>query len=400
MKNQICIILLLCVKILSAQNSISDYIVLEKQISINDSTLFSTKYLYSEDFNTNEIAITFYNTQKDRDSVLFFILNTQTDRVSTESYFIKDLRESLINNYCETFDNISFSERYLTVTTGSYIYILDRHSKKIIQKLENKKASFESCTLFAQAKHFLMCKNYNHIGRKKTEFSIYSLPMLNKEYNQYPVFKDIKYTHLNPSHWISVSNHQILFAQTLDYSIEIFNQKLKKTHTITAPKTYTWKSLQSKDRKKIQHKKHPALAIQEMLKYENHINRIAGVYWVSDSTFIVNINEGVGQGDNPKYRYWFDVWRYSNQKWILKHERMKDPLFEETEFNKGKVSLLSDMMGRHYIFTPNYVYVLGYNVPIDLKAYDYENYTKNRNEYLYEKNPIFQIVKFKHRFDE
>ena len=136
-------------------------------------------------------------------------------------------------------------------------------------------------------------------------------------------------------------------------------------------------------------------------KQENEINRVAGIYWISDTTFIVNINKGIGENkDNIKYKLSFDVWKYRDDKWILDKYNLADRPIEEIELANDEYSLFAGKLGRNYIFTEEYIYLLTFNVPLTINKYSTDDYIKASNEYLYENNPVFQLIKFKHTLNE
>ena len=63
-------------------------------------------------------------------------------------------------------------------------------------------------------------------------------------------------------------------------------------------------------------------------------------------------------------------------------------------------TLFAGKLGRNYIFTEEYIYLLTFNVPLTINKYSTDDYIKASNEYLYENNPVFQLIKFKHTLNE
>ena len=208
-------------------------------------------------------------------------------------------------------------------------------------------------------------------------------------------------THIAPNKWISSLNNKILFSQTLDYSISLYDNLLNKTNTISLPSSFSWSSPSESQKQQIKNKKRAVESINEILNYENEINRVAGIYWISDTTFIVNINKGIGENkDNIKYKLSFDVWKYRDDKWILDKYNLADRPIEEIELANDEYSLFAGKLGRNYIFTEEYIYLLTFNVPLTINKYSTDDYIKASNEYLYENNPVFQLIKFKHTLNE
>ena len=181
----------------------------------------------------------------------------------------------------------------------------------------------------------------------------------------------------------------------------MYDNLLNKTNTISLPSSFSWSSPSESQKQQIKNKKRAVESINEILNYENEINRVAGIYWISDTTFIVNINKGIGENkDNIKYKLSFDVWKYRDDKWILDKYNLADRPIEEIELANDEYSLFAGKLGRNYIFTEEYIYLLTFNVPLTINKYSTDDYIKASNEYLYENNPVFQLIKFKHTLNE
>lgn len=400
----ICFLLieLSCVLIIKAQdNSISKYISFEKQLFLDYDIHGPVKFNYSKSICSNEIAITFYNTKESVDTIRFYILNMGIDSVYIENYHINNLSQLVTNSYTSSLTNISLSKDFIAIITFDYVYLLERKTKYIINQLDNKKYHFENAA-FLDGDRIFMYRNYNNLEKKKkTQFAVFSVPNFKLIKEKYPVFDFIQYTHIAPNKWISSLNNKILFSQTLDYSISLYDNLLNKTNTISLPSSFSWSSPSESQKQQIKNKKRAVESINEILNYENEINRVAGIYWISDTTFIVNINKGIGENkDNIKYKLSFDVWKYRDDKWILDKYNLVDRPIEEIELANDEYSLFAGKLGRNYIFTEEYIYLLTFNVPLTINKYSTDDYIKASNEYLYENNPVFQLIKFKHTLNE
>lgn len=396
------IIVLSCAFFVQAQdNALSNYISFEKQIFLDHKIYGPAAFNYSESVISDEIAITFYNVKESCDSICFYILNMENDSVSIEKYYIDNLSQLVNGSYSSTLKNISLSNDFIAVVTYDYVYLLERKTRHLINKVDNKKYHFENATFIKDNRIFIY-RNYNDLEKKKkTEFAIFSIPDFTLIKEKYPKFDYIQYSHITPNKWISSLNDKILFSQTLDYHIDLYDSDLNIENSISLPADYVWVSPDKNQKQAIKNKKRALESITEVLNYENDINRIAGVYWVTDTAFVVNINQGIGSDkDNIKYKLLFDVWKYRNGIWILDKTRLVDKPIEEIKLENQEYTLFAGKLGRNYIFTKENIYLLTFNVPLLLNAYSTEEYINESNEYLYENNTVFQIIKFKQTLNE
>ena len=387
------IILISCALTINAQDSfVSNYISLEKQIFIDKETKSANEFLYDFNSNTNEIAITFFSTKNQTDSICFYIYNTETDSISQEFYVIKNIWKSIIKN--STFGNIAISKNYIVIIIQYYIYVLDRKTGKLIVEQENK-LKIDKVD-FLDEKLFLYC-NYNyHIKSReiKTQFYLLSIPDFTMLNETQPKFDVIQYSHISPNHWIDVQNNKILFSNTVNYKINLFDNNFKLKDTIYLPQNIDWKSPTKTDIKKIQKQQEAISIIFKIGKHENDKERIHGIYWISDSAFMVHIKKGVGNSiESLHYNSFFDIWKNKNGEWYLDKYHLKDKNFSEIKLENNEYSLFGCF---NSIFTEKYIYNLTFKAPISLQNISTEEYLNQSKIYFYDNDPVFQIIKIKH----
>lgn len=401
MKNILILLLinLSCAFSTKAQDKLlSDFIIFDKQIYLDNNTYNQKDLTYSKSSDSGEIALSFYESSDNKDTVCIFILNTSTDNISIEKYYIENIYKSLLFNNSSYLINIGLSEKYLAVVTYGNIYLLERKTKQVISVLNNEKYHFDNLSFIEDDKIFFYSNyNFHKLDRViKTQFSIFSIPNFKLIKDIKPKFNYIQYTHLQPNHWIGCLNNKILFSQTIDYHIDLYDKNLNLQNTILLPKNFIWISPNKKQKKHIESKTSALEAIDEVMKYENRINRIIGIHWISDNTFLVDIKHG--SVDNELRT--FDVWKYVNANWGLDKHNIIDKPLNNIELKNNEYSFFPVRFSRNFIFTENSAYLLTFDAPIELNKYSTEEYIKKSNEYLYENNPVFQIIKFKHILNE
>lgn len=392
-------VFIFCAINLSAQDSfLSKYLSLDKQIYFDKSPDKPQAFKYAICPKTNEFAFTFFSIKQNSDTVQFFIYDIDTDSIFEESFFLTGIRTTLELNYYKTFLSISLSENYICINTNDAIYLLNRKSKNI-KKAENLKLNYNG-SAFLSEDELVLYYNYNSQKKKNSYFTTFSIPKFKENNHITPKFDCIEYTHMEPNHWISTLNGKVLFSNTLNYNIKIFDNDLTEVGSIHKSKDSNWTSLSKHELKKIVKKKGGAPVIYEILKYENKIKRIRGAYWISDSTIIVNTKQGLGNKAKSNYNLAFDVWRLKNKKWRLLEKDLFDQPLNEIEISNNEFSLFGGRHGSDYIFTDKFVFLLTFMPKTSLTNTSTNKYIEDSNHYLFDSNPTFQIIKFKHTLNE
>jgi hypothetical protein len=97
-----------CALFCKAQNlNISNFLDFEKQIYLKDTILYR-EFQYEKSSDSDEILLCFYNAKiENTDTIAIYILNTKTDSITKELYYIKNIGESLLKNYAYSFNFIT-----------------------------------------------------------------------------------------------------------------------------------------------------------------------------------------------------------------------------------------------------------------------------------------------------
>lgn len=391
--------LIFCALNLSAQDSfLSKYLSLDKQVYFEKGPEKPQAFKYAFCPKTNEFAFTFFSIKQNSDTVQFFIYDIDTDSIFEESFFLTGIRTTLELNYYKTFLSISLSENYICINTYSCIYLINRKTKEI-NKTEKLDLTYDGSDFLSEDK-LVLYRNYNSQKKKNTCFTTFSIPEVKQIKHIKPNFDCIQYTHMAPNHWISALNGKVLFSNTLNYDIKIFDNDLTEVGSINKPTDSNWTSLSKHELKKIVKKKGGVPAIKEILKYENKIKRIRGAYWISDSTIIVNTKKGLGKKNNSYSQFSFDLWKFQNKKWKLVEKDLIDLPINDIEISNDEFSLFGAKYGSDYIFTNKHVFLLTFMPKTSLKNTTTSKFIETSNHYLFDSNPTFQIIKFKHLFNE
>ena len=380
-------------------NSFSDFIDYEKQFYLPD-TIYKREFKYAKSSDSEEIVLCFYHTKHDKsDTITFYIINTKTDSVTKEIHYIEGINQQLIENYCPYFLNLILSQKYLVIISPKYIYLFDRQKLNYIEmKKKDFNFSIKDGYFIGENKLFLyeIYNNSPKDAKFKTEFYVFSVPDFTLHNEFFPDFEMIQYSHIAPNHWVSVHKNKILFSNTTSYKINLLDETLNITETIKLPPKFKWRTLTNKQKKVLEETKSGVPAISEILKHEKNIDRIWGVYFVNDSTFVTNVYKGVGNS----YENFFDIWKLINGKWTIAYKDLQDKFFNSLELKNNEYSLCQCGNCRNFIITEEYIYQFFFAAPISLKNISNEEYLKQSNEYSYENNPFFQILKFKHKLNE
>ena len=104
-------VFMFCALFCKAQNlNISNFLDFEKQIYLKDTILYR-EFQYEKSSDSDEILLCFYNAKiENTDTIAIYILNTKTDSITKELYYIKNIGESLLKNYAYSFKFLILSQ--------------------------------------------------------------------------------------------------------------------------------------------------------------------------------------------------------------------------------------------------------------------------------------------------
>lgn len=145
---------------------------------------------------------------------------------------------------------------------------------------------------------------------KETEISIYDLSKNEFIRKINPYFKCIEFTHFRPLELFDVSRRYVIFSQTVEYNIEIFDTELNKLYQVTR-KPKDWKSLDTSRLKELRNKHNPlepGIIIREIDDFKQVGSRVTVVRFVNDTTFAVFYTPS-DPNEKASFSCFFDLWR-------------------------------------------------------------------------------------------
>lgn len=399
-------VFMFCALFCKAQNlNISNFLDFEKQIYLKDTILYR-EFQYEKSSDSDEILLCFYNAKiENTDTIAIYILNTKTDSITKELYYIKNIGEYLLKNYAYSFKFLILSQKYLILSTNQTIYLFERQNMHHINMLKQDFTFNATGGYFLEDSKLFLYKNYNNHkndAKFKTKFYILTLPNFELISEIIPDFDIVEYTHIKPNHWVEANNNNIYFSSTINYKINVYNDKLEHTNIIELPQKHTWRNLNKKQLKKVKNSKGAIKTIFEINKYHRYIDVVVGLWFVSDSSFVVQMFKGNKDKNEAIAHSYFDLWKLNKaKKWEINQKDLHDKYFDLLKMEKGEYSLCQPMIGsKNFIFTENYVYQFVFAAPITRKDISTQDYIEQTNKYLLENNPFFYIIKLKHKFNE
>lgn len=380
--------------------SLVDYIEYQNRYILSDDLDMRYQYNYAKSFSTNEILVSIFFTDNDSDTVELSIYNYRTKIMSTEKYFIQNIRQTVKDAYNVKFEDICFDSENIYLLSHYKTFILNRNSQKLEKVIDTKDYISLSGKLINTEEYIIAY--HDHYSDYKHPEKTFSISLLDKQSfktirSTNLIFDFPQYTHTNPQHWIDYHGGLILFSNTIDYKIRIYDLEFNVVDSLVLPKEYPWKTLNASQRKRILKSRNSTQSMKRTNECISEIERISGAYWVSDTCILVNVQSTDGVS---KYQYFFDVWKKREGKWEVDKFHLQEDRYFKNGTNNTKHTLFSYSMLRQYIVTEDNIFVIGFNTTIPLDKYTSDEYKKLSEEYLYDYNTKFQVIEMKHTFND
>ncbi len=196
--------------------------------------------------------------------------------------------------------------------------------------------NYEKSWFDKQSFRIYFARNYNLLvpinDFKKTEITIFDINENKFVKTINPYFNCIEFTHFSPLELIDVGNKFIVFSQTVEYQIEIYDKNLNKLF-VAKRNPNTWIPTDTTKLVTLRSKYdtlHASTIIRELDDYDKPGSRIKVIRFIDDTTFAVfytasNTNEKIS---NVSY---FDLWTISKNglQLILKDIKISPPSLDD-----------------------------------------------------------------------
>lgn len=260
---------------------------------------------------------------KEIDSVLFYKINLETYKIDSTYGVIPSLPYKIKSPDANT---IAVSDKYLLIGFYGTIALFNIENNKLIfNKIFPISASF---TYYKIIGNYIVCGqayNYHPLSDpNKTMIALYDIKTDKFAKDIIPDFINIEFSHFGSNHWIDAYDNKILFSQTTDYHIDIYDTQLNKKDSIER-NIKDWEKFDSKIMDRLNKNipvGHSKVLIDSLSPYEDVVSRIESAHFISDSLILVKYIPTNNASKNRLRMY--DVWKLSNNRWGLVFSDLKD----------------------------------------------------------------------------
>jgi hypothetical protein len=368
-----------------AQNSVnyfSDFTNLEKIIDLSSNNFDSDFNFLTYNTCPNGVVFCNYDASLGSDSIQVLDIDVSNMAIKKSMYYIKGLSNYLLKNRCQTVDFIAKNERWMIIGMYGRFYIFNNDQS--LFKLIKHSDDYQSAK-FISTNELIFFTNRTKSGHN-TIIDKYILPECKFEKSIFPIFKMIEYTHISGSQWFDVSSSHILFSQTVQYRINIYNQNLEFNDTIRYEGA-KWKELSVEKQQEISGLKLTGIdAIRAILPYEKDISRMEQVHFFDDSTIVTYYNVPDGNTNYLDREHNFDIWQRNNNRWILKYSGYQDK-YKNGLLTKSNYPIFEGKLSRKIVFSRGYLFAFMPFAPVPPFGKDKREYLKECDDYLLDNSP-------------
>jgi hypothetical protein len=308
------------------ENSIADFVKLEKIIPLNLPATADNIELYASSYFKEEYWLLHY--EKSMNGYLNFLcLNISENKTDT----IKVLNPILPETFEKT-DKIlmSVNDLYLVLSIEKQIFLFDRKRLKLeFHGAFSMETDIGYLGLHEHKVLFAHCSNYS---KKDEEFAALasSFDITSKTMSPY-ISLDFEMPELSfrvPHNWIDFKNGKTIFSQSAKYKVDILSESFSANHTIQ-PNDEKWKTIPEEIiiKTKELKGKNPEYSkyFFSALPVIDKANRIREAFFVDDSTIIIQITlNDAEKSQYPGVAYFYDVWKYDGSSFKRFYEKLKD----------------------------------------------------------------------------
>lgn len=308
---------------------------------------------------------------------------------------------------CYVYGSLAVNDKYCVIgfCQSVFIFELNNDQLQLIDTI-NLDVYAEYVELMDEKVLVGQCQNTTREeASADTYLGIYDIKR--KEFTKiiHPDFEVIEFSQSYPHHWIDASDEFILFTQTVDYDINIYDLNLNQIGELKRD-IKDWSKIdkyvieEMNSLKKAENwKEYSQYVMKNLFLGDQNISRIIGAYFINKTTIIVQYNlipKTEIENYNIKYRNrFYDIWQYNNNKWELIHANLMDGVPQEkircTKEN-FPLDIVGDVISFHFTnenlieFKVDYInqyFGKTYGKIMKLSYNDYSDSHYNTNVHIY-----------------
>lgn len=372
------------------QTHFSKLTVLKKMVPLSRN--FSPYDLHSLTMSTfdNHLRFSCYNIKDNTDSVWIYHLNLENFKIDSTVYIIENLSNYFQKYYCKNLSYIAFNQHWTVIGVYGLMYIYD-DKNALYKKIEMKESLM--FVKFIDDNQLLCAWNFNRKNKKNKPSAINLFDVVKGEYvkSVYPVFDMIQYSQFSPNHWIDATANSILYSQTSDYKIDIYNRELQRVDSIRY-QPIVWDKLPLEVERKITKKKLTgAEAIYTILPYEKTTSRIRQAHFINDSTILTYYSIPAFDTTQTQPDFAFDLWRRGPNGWKMLHQNLVDRYADEELITASNYPLFEDKLNNLVAFSGQYLIAFMSYAPIDPVGLSKKDYKQQCDDYLLDNSPCLVL---------
>jgi hypothetical protein len=383
------LILYLNIDYVSAQKKealFSNFTSLKRVISLNRA--FNPSEIYNVKFATNsqQLRFTHYEAKNNTDSVWIYNLNLENFVLDSTIYVIKNLSKYLQDNYSKSLSYIAFNHRWTVIGVYGLMYVFD--DKNVLYKKIEMKDPLKFVK-FIDDNQLLCAWIFNTKNKqiKPSALNLFDVEKATYVKSIYPNFDVLPYSQVAPNHFFDATEKSILFSQTVDYKIDIYNRDFIAIDSIRC-KPNAWQRLSKGVQDEIIKKRLTGVdAIYKIIPYEKTTSRLHQVYLINDSTILTNYSVPNLDSSKTQPDFAFDIWRKSSSGWQLLHQNLVDKFSDEDLITASNYPLFEDKLLNIMAFSKDYLITLVPFAPINPIGLSKKAYKQQCDEYLLDNSP-------------
>jgi hypothetical protein len=247
-------------------------------------------------------------------------------------------------------EHLSVNAKYFALSFQNDILVLDRRKPDVLKLREFVTVTESFRYLKLDDDRLLIGRCFEYGARpaiEPTMLTYYDLTTHSFGKAIHPPFKGIGLTHYAPFHPIDVMHGRVAFAQTLRYSISIFDSDLNRTSVIE-PQTPNWREFNSAVLNRYVLSKEGGRGNISLLDSEESVaGRVESVDFLNDTSLVVRI---IPPGGDifPRKRV-FDVWRLTHGEWKLTQSGLMDVNPDDAEIRTKENFPLGSGYSNHHV---------------------------------------------------
>jgi hypothetical protein len=363
-------------------------------------TIINTGYPLETEFdkvisnvNKNELWMYIPNWNES-DTVTFIKLDLNTNGYDTLSCIIPGLPYKIQSPVAEA---MSISDKYVLLAFFKSIALFTRSGNRLV--FDKIFPINETYSYYRINGEQVICgKAYNHhplSEPSKTLLVVYDIKKDAFVKVLEPAFKNIEFSHFGGNHWIDASASSVLFAQTTEYSIDIYNTALESKGKIKR-EAKDWNSFNNAVMTRLS-KKIPQgsskVLIDSLTPYDRTVSRLEGAYFINDSMVLVRYIPQNSFTNNDYRKY--DLWQLQSGKWLLVKNDLEDKKFTPAETMTKDNFYITGGSSVDMFISNGRVIIVRAGSPVDLLGKKLKDARKAEDLYYEKNNPVALVYIYK-----